>query len=497
MTTESFTSSLGKSKAFPMTPFYEGDSQKELEDALYRDLQLHKAHLVMLAEERIIPKSDVTIILRELMNMEAAGLEILDVDPNLGLYLSTEKYMVEKLGTDVAGKMHTARSRNDLDPANERMYVRDSINRYVEAIVGLQAVLLEQAQEHAETVMPGYTHHSQQAQPLTYGHFLLATHDALTRDITRLFQAYDVANQCPLGGCALAGTGFPINRERLAQLLGFEGLVENTLDATGHYDFILEFTAAIAISLSNMGRMAESLYLWNTKEFGMLEMDAAYCSVSSIMPQKRNPVAMEMVRGESVLVYNRLNSMFTVFKAMTPGGGREWQYVHKGMPPCVNTAVTSVETMAGMISTMKVNKETMADMAAKGFGTVTELADEMVRTCGLPFRHAHHIVGLICLNALNQGKTSDEIDLEMINAASKQVIGRTLDMDEETVKKALDPVVNVAVRETIGGPAPKEVLRMIENRKEILAQKRDELEKRKEALKKADDALREACKIYL
>ena len=497
LTTESFTSSLGKATAFPATPLYEGDKYKETEAALERDLNLHKAHLVMLTEQSIIAREDSRTILKELFNMESLGLASLDIDPNLGLYLSTEKHLVDKLGTDVAGKMHTARSRNDLEPANHRMYVRDCINRLVQAIIELQAVLLEQAEKHADTVMPGYTHHSQHAQPITYGHFLLATHDALNRDIERLEQTYAVVNRCPLGGCALAGTGFPIDRNRVAQLLGFEGLVENTLDATAHYDFLLQTASAIAIALSNLGRMAEGLYLWNTSEFGMLELDAQYCSVSSIMPQKKNPVAMEMIRGESVLVYNRLNAMLCVLKAIPLGGGREWQYVHKSLPECVNTAANSMKIMAGMISTMNVKKDVMVRRAAQGFGTMTELADEIVRTCGLPFRHAHHIVGLTSLNTIKAGKTSDEITLEMVNAAAVEVIGKPLDLDEQVVKRALDPVVNVAVRSTIGGPAPKEVLRMIEERKGYLAKNQAELDNRKRSLSDANNALQDACKAYL
>jgi argininosuccinate lyase len=283
----------------------------------------------------------------------------------------------------------------------------------------------------------------------------------------------------------------------VAELLGFEGLVENTLDATGHYDFILQTTSAIAISLSNLGRMAEGLYLWNTSEFGMLEMDARYCSVSSIMPQKKNPVAMEMIRGESVLVYNRLNAMLCVLKALPVGGGREWQYVQKSLPECVNTGVAAMKTMAGTLSSMKVKKEVMVSRAAKGFGTVTELADEIVRTCGLSFRQAHHIVGLTCLSALNEGVTADQITLDMVNAAASQVVGKILDLDESTVQRALDPVVNVTVRATVGGPAPKEVLRMITDRKARLANAKEELKDRLKRLSNAATALQNACRAYL
>lgn len=498
MTSEMFTSRLGKGNVFPMTPFYEGDPQSVLKEALDRDLQLHKAHVVMLAEQGIISKDVARAIMGELLNLESLGLSGLTVDPNLGLYLSTEKHLVEKLGADVAGKLHTARSRNDLDPANLRMDVREKIEQIEQAMFEFQKVLLRVAEEHAETVMPGYTHHSQQAQPITFAHYLLAGYDAFVRDLQRLDHAYAVVNLCPLGGCALAGTGFPINRERLADLLGFSGIVENTLDgAGGNVDFILQTAAAIAISLCNLGRLLEGIYIWNTSEFGMLELADEYCSISSIMPQKKNPVALEMVRGEAVLAANRLNEMLTVLKAIPLGGGREWHYAERPFPRCVNTAIGSFITMAGILSTITVKRDVMVRRAAEGFGTATELADEIVRRTGLSFRQSHHIVGITCQEAIKAGKKSNEITSEMVDAAAREVIGKPLGLDQEIVRMALDPVENVRVRDTVGGPAPKEVRRMIGKRKEILARDQARAAQRQSLPAQAAGALRDACKALM
>jgi argininosuccinate lyase len=497
MSTEKFTSRLGKATAFTSTPFYEGDEQRELEQALSHDLQLHKAHVVMLAEQGIVSGEDARAILGGLFDLERLGSTELSLDPSLGLYLSTEKYLVDRLGQDVAGRMHTGRSRNDLSPANDRMYIRGRINHIVQAQIELKEALLRKAEEHVDTIMPGYTHHSQQAQPITFAHYLLAGHDAFSRDVRRLEQAYDVVNLSPMGGAALATTGFPINRERVAQLLGFDGLVENSLDATGMFDYILQATAAIAIALSNLGRLTEGIYLWNTAEFGMVELADEYCSISSIMPQKKNPVALEMIRGEAILVASRLNGMMGILKAIPPGGGREWCYVERLFPRCANSAVGAMKTMAGIISTLTVHREVMARRAAEGFSTVTELADEIVRRTGLSFRQAHHIVGLSTRMAIQAGRKANEITSELVDTAAREVIGEPLGLDKEMVKKALDPVENVRIRDVVGGPAPIEVRRMIEARKDVLARDKDRLQQRKRKLAEAAESLQSAVEAIV
>jgi argininosuccinate lyase len=295
-----------------------------------------------------------------------------------------------------------------------------------------------------------------------------------------------------MGGAALAGTGFPVKRARVASLLGFDGIVENSLDATGHVDFLLQATAAIAIALSNLGRMSEGIYLWNTAEFGMVELAAEYCSISSIMPQKKNPVALEMIRGESILVASQLNGMMGILKALPPGGGREWGYVARAFPGCANSALGAIRTMTGIISTLVVKPDIMVRRAAEGFSTVTELADQIVRYAGLSFRQAHHIVGLTTLHAVKAGKTADEITGAMLDAAATEVIGRPLGLDEQLIQKALDPLENVRIRSLPGGPAPDEVRRMIEVRNAMLAQDHEHLEQRQRRLAQAAEGLRDA-----
>lgn len=497
MSTESFTSRLGKAKAFPGTPFWKSGDPRQQELALQRDLDLHKAHVVMLVEQGIISVQDGQALLRGLLDLESQGTSAFSVDPSLGLYLSTEQYLVNKLGSAVAGRLNTGRSRNDLGPAGDRLTMRAQINDMVFILLELKASLLRKAEEHVETVMPGYTHHSQHAQPITFAHYLMAGHDAFSRDVKRLEQAYEVVNLSPMGGAAIATTGFRINRARVADLLGFDGMVENSLDATGQHDFILQTAAALAIALSNLGRLLEGIYLWNTAEFGMVELADEYCSVSSIMPQKKNPVAIEMIRGEAVIAAHNLSAMMSVLKAVPPGGGREWGYTMHLFPLIANTFMGAMKTFTGIISTLTVNKEVMARRAAEGFGTVTELADEIVRQTGLSFRDSHHIVGMTTRMAIQSGKLANEITSEMIDVAAKEAIGKPLGLDAKVVRKALDAVENVRVRNIPGGPAPEEVRRMIEDRKAVLARDRRRLEQRKRRLKAGGVKLSQAVEAVL
>jgi argininosuccinate lyase len=262
----------------------------------HHHLAANRAHVVMLVECGIVRRADGAALLRALDDLEARGVESVAIRPELNdLFTCTEVQIVKKLGDEVGGRLHTGRSRNDLFLALERMVDREAINRVAEELLALRDTLLRRAREHADTVFPGYTHHSQQAQPITFGHFLLSHHDALARDLERMESAYKRINCCPLGGAALAGTGFQINRERLAEFLGFDGPVENTADGCGARDFQLELAAALAILGSNLGRLAESLILYTSSEFGYIELADEFASISSIMPQKKNPVSLEIV----------------------------------------------------------------------------------------------------------------------------------------------------------------------------------------------------------
>jgi len=311
--------------------------------------------------------------------------------------------------------------------------------------------------------MPGYTHHSQQAQPITFGYFLLACWDAAARDVQRLTQAFATTNASPMGGGAIGATSFPIDRERVADLLAFDGLVENALDATGARDFALEAGAAYAIALSSMNRLTESLLLWNTAEFGMIELADQYCHISSIMPQKKNPVTLEIVRAEAV-------------------NGREPGYAEEMVLEAGERLVVLAPVLADVVSTLTVHPDRMLRRAREGFSTMTELADEIVRGTDLSFHQAYVLVSELVVRVHARGRTADTIRASDVDEVAERTLGRRLGLDDDSVRRALDPVEAVARRVVTGGPASSEVRRMLERRRKLQAQLHRGLEARRERL---------------
>jgi argininosuccinate lyase len=341
-------------------------------------------------------------------------------------------------------------------------------------------------------VFSGYTHHSQQAQPITFGHFLLSHHDILARDGERMDGAYARTNRCPLGGAALAGTGFPINRERLAELLGFDGLVENTADGCGARDFQLELAAALTILGSNLGRLAESLILYTTSEFGYVELSDEFASISSIMPQKKNPVSLEIVEAFGARAAGHLTSMFAILKSCTLGMSRETGYCDGELAAMVSDGTWALKITEGIVATLRVYPERALRGLAKGQSMTTELADLLVRKHDLSFRQAHNVVGKAVATVVEDGGEG-RITAALVNQIAAELLGRQLNVAEAEVAGALDPRANVEVRATRGGPAPAEVRRMAEEREKRLAERRAAHTRRVVALCEADQRLRAAA----
>jgi argininosuccinate lyase len=453
-------------------------------------MMVFKAHAVMLAEREIIAREDARAILRELTEIETAGFDALPLRSDLNdLYLNLQMIIMDHLGEKVGGWLHMALSRNDFELAEARFYCRERINEGVDALLKLMGALLDLAEKHVETVMPGYTHMSQAAQPITLAHFLLAHYDVFARDVERLEQAYAVTNRSPLGGCALATTGFPIHRERVAQLVGCDGLVENSLDATGGRDFLLQFGSAVAIAFSNMGRLVESLLLWNTREFGMIELADQYCHISSIMPQKKNPVTLEIIRGESVRVPDAINSAFGVLKAIPLGNGREPSYVESSVFESAEKLETLAPVLADVVATLNINKDIMLQKSRQDFSTMTELADEIVRQTDLSFHQSYIIVGKMVAQVNRQGQLPESITSEAIDVVAQNTLGRALHIPQDAVKRALDPIENVHTRNVRGGPAPVEVRRMLEDRRKQQDNLKRQLQDRRNNLANALEAL--------
>ncbi len=413
------------------------------------DIALSRAHCRMLIAQGIIPADDGERILAGLDQVEAeirAGRFVFD--PALeDIHMHVEARLHEIIGP-AAGRLHTARSRNDQVATDFRLWCRRAILVLDAAAERLQQALLKQAEAEAETVMPGFTH-LQIAQPVTFGHHLAAYVEMLFRDRGRLRDAYRRMNESPLGAAALAGTGFPIDRRMTAEALGFARPMANSLDAVSARDFALELIAAVDIAALHLSRLAEELVLWSSPAFGFLRIADSFSTGSSIMPQKRNPDAAELVRagpGRSFGAYARLH---TVVKGLPLAYAKDLQEDKEPVFQAVDAMRLFYAVMAGMIETMTVDRAAMAAMAGKGFATATDLADWLVREKGLPFRQAHHVTGRLVRLAEERG-----VGLEALSPADVRTVYPEAD---ESIFAVLDPARAVAARSSEGGTAPSRV----------------------------------------
>lgn len=462
------------------------------EDHLTFPYQLldHLAHVLMLKEQGIISQEDAAQILGAVLKLRREGPDIVPHKPGLtDLYSNVEEWVIAQVGIQVGGKMHTGRSRNDMNPAIERMYIRRKLLEQMEAITFLMETLLVQAEVHKNTIIPAYTHHSQQAQPITLGHFYMSAFENFGRDMERLMRAYEHVNLSPMGAAAVATTGFPISRERVAELLGFHGMLVNSMDATSTLDYAYEPACAMAIFINNVGRVTESLLLWNLNEVGISRLALPYCSYSTIMPQKRNPVALETLRYSGEWTYGALMSMLAAMKAYPQGNGREPGFVVSLYYEIVQRMIDSAYLLEGIVRTLEVDKARALQVTADGFSTVTDLADAMVQHHDLSFSAAKKITGRVVTMAQQEKVSIHAIDSAFVARAAQEALGMELHMTEQEIHHALDPVENVTRRQVIGGPSPARVQEMIDKGHEAVERfeadwrsKRAYLDEKREAL---------------
>jgi len=459
--------------------------QRELFDA---HLWMHKAHVVMLSEEGSIPMDQAVEILGALRQLNSDDVEL---DPRLGdVYTNTERHLIGMIG-EVAGAMHTGRSRNDLSATAARMMTRDQIEGVIAKTFELQGILIAKAEENLETIMPGYTH-LQHAQPITFAHWAMAYSDFLAHDIQRLEDTLKRTNLSTLGAAALAGTGHIIDRYRTAELLGFDGIVENSLQCVASRDYLLEAVFGLTLMMNTLNRLHEDLSLWATDEFGMVELDDAFAGTSSIMPQKKNPVLQETVRGRAATQIGRLTAALAVFKDLPMGHNFDTYEANMVLDASVDELLQSLHITGRVIDTLRIKAERMEESLNSSYITATELTDAMVRDAGVPFRTAHQVVGALVRRAIEEGLRLSEVPLETIQEISAEVAGRQLDLTEEAVRQATDPRTNVERRKSTGGPAPVEVGRMIEDRKVALEDCRERQAARLRKIEEAKTRLEEA-----
>ncbi len=426
-----------------------------------QDIRGSLAHSEMLAETGIISADDqhkiahgLNTILKEIESGQFEFSTRLE-----DIHMNVEARLAELIGP-AAGRLHTARSRNDQVALDFRLWVKDEFHRVAEALKGLIAAFLVRAEEHAATVMPGFTH-LQTAQPVTFGHHCLAYVEMFARDLSRVRDAIERMDESPLGAAALAGTGFPIDRHKTAKALGFREPTRNSLDSVSDRDYALEFLSVAAISATHLSRLAEEIVIWSTPQFGFVRLSDSFSTGSSIMPQKKNPDAAELVRAKTGRVNGHLVGLLTVMKGLPLTYSKDMQEDKEAVFDAAETLDLMLAAMTGMVGDMTVNVTAMKKAAGSGYSTATDLADWLVRTLGLPFREAHHVTGRAV--ALAEAR---KVGLEKLTLEDLRSIHDGITEDIFTVLSVQN---SVRSRTSFGGTAPSEVRKQIRYWKKRLA----------------------------
>ena len=420
------------------------------------DIKTNFAHTLMLKEQNIIDGEIADKILGALDQLKEEGYNALVFDPSVeDIHMAIENYVTEKIGPE-AGFMHTAKSRNDQVATDIRLVLRDRIIEIQVGILEFIEGLVELAGQHLETVFIGYTH-LQHAQPITIAHHLMAHVQALKRDYERLDDTYKRVNLNPLGSAAMTTTSFPINRQLTTDLLGFDDYLRNSMDGVSSRDFISETVFDLSALCSTLAKICEELILWSTYEFGIIEMADEYSSTSSIMPQKKNPDVAELARGKSTIATGELMTILSILKAIPYTYNRDLQEITPHLWNAVDVTKDTLSIVTKMLLSVKFNEDRCLELAGTNFATATDLADIMVREKKIPFRTAHKIVGRIVNEATAHGLTEKDVTSQYIDEIAEELDFDKLELDDELVQKALNPLENVKMRTVPGGPSPEMV----------------------------------------
>lgn len=412
------------------------------------DIQGSIAHARMLGTSGIIPESDAQTLVAGLLELledaKAGRLEFRTQDEDI--HMNVERLLAQRVGP-VAGKLHTGRSRNDQVALDMHLYTRAAAADVQAGIRGFQQALVEMAEANFDVIIPGYTH-LQRAQPVLLAHHLLAYFWMLDRDAARFVDAAKRTDMMPLGAGALAGTTFPIDREAVMTELGFTSLYENSLDAVSDRDYLVEFLAASSLLMTHLSRLSEELILWSSEEFGFIELADAYCTGSSMMPQKKNPDVPEVVRGKTGRVYGHLTGLLTVLKGLPLAYNKDLQEDKEGLFDTVDTLLPALELFAGMVATMEVRRSRLQGVFAHDYSNATDVADYLAAK-GLAFRAAHEVVGKLVLAAIAAGRSLGDLEFSVYEQASE--------LFERDIYDRITPAAVVAARSSRGGTAPDAV----------------------------------------
>ncbi len=425
------------------------------------DIDGSVAHAGMLGKQGIIPADDAKLIQKTLLEIKKdieEGKVTFLVDAE-DIHMNVETLLIERIG-DVGKRLHTGRSRNDQVALDLRLHLRKANDDIRREVKSLMETILSLAKEHTGTIMPGYTH-MQKAQPVTFTHHLLAYFEMLKRDYARLTECRSRINVMPLGSGALAGTTYPLDRDAVAEALGFDAVTNNSLDGVSDRDFAIELCSDLSLLMMHLSRFCEELILWSTHEFSFVEMDDAYSTGSSIMPQKKNPDVAELIRGKTGRVYGSLTTLLTMMKGLPLAYNKDMQEDKEAVFDAVDTVLMCLPVFNKMLATMKVRRDVMLKGAKGGFANATDVADYLVKK-GVPFRDSHSIVGHMVAYAIGAGKNLDDFTLEEFKACSPLI--------ENDIYEAISMETCVGDRKVKGGPAPERTKKEIEDGQNYLAQ---------------------------
>ena len=460
-------------------------------------VRINLAHVMMLQKQRIIELNQAKELCAALLGLAEKGGSCIGSNPLLeDYYFNFEQYIIHVCGMESGGALHTARSRNDLNACLIRMNVREELFRTQEKLEDLIAAILNLAAENIQTVMTGYTH-MQPAQPITLAHYLTGVTQGLERDLTRFTGAFSALNLLPLGACAFAGTSFAIDRQYTAAFLGFDDVLCNSIDSIASRDYLLEIAADCAILGTSLSRFASDLYIWATDEFAYLSIDDSLSCCSSIMPQKRNPLALEHAKAKTAHLIGIFTELSAIVRSTPYGHCRDLSEMLGPFWQGIKEMDTVLDLLTVTIRTLTVHGEKMAARTDENYSTVTELADALVIQCGLPFREAHQIVGSLVRKSVAAGMKACEITADQLDEEFRAVTGRNAGISDAQLKHILSGAASVAGKRSLGAPSPENCRQMVSEQCDTLQTARQIRQKRQEKIEEAYKHLFRQCRALL
>jgi argininosuccinate lyase len=452
---------------------------------------INKAHVVMLTEQKIISKADGAKLLSALDKNSNMTLDASMEDA----HMAVEEAVLKEAGAEAGGNLHIAKSRNDQVTTAIRMQLRNELIALMRSVAHVQDHLVEVAEEHQNTVILEYTH-LQPAQPVTFAHYLISYFDALDRDMQRLRGTYSRVNLCPLGACALATTSFPINRDRTAELLGFNGLLENSIDAVGSRDFIVETVSALTLTALTLSRFAEDLIIWSSPDFGVVELPDEFTSTSSIMPQKKNPEVLEIIRARASYVLGNFVTCAAAVKSLPSTYNLDFQEITPKLWESIDIVRSALDMIHKIVPKLKITKD-VSSKASASFVAATELANVLVRKYNVPFRSAHKIVGALVKSLVEAKLTFADATSELLQKIAEESTGMKLNIKVDDLAELAIPLRLVEACKVKGGPAPIEVKRALAVREKQLLATKSNISKADKELEEAENKLESTIQPYL